>query len=293
MTSLEQAPIREVELAQGTIRYREVGSGPTIVFVHGLLVNGLLWRKVVERLKDEFHCIAPDLPLGSHSRAMKADADLSPAGQASILAAFIEALGLDDVTLVGNDTGGAISQLVVTEHPEHIGRLVLLSCDAYEAFPPRLFSYLKLAARLPGGTAMVTQGMRLRLMRRAPIAYGWATKRPLDRAISDAYVEPILRDRDVRRDVTKFLRTVSPRYTLDAATRFGRFDRPVLIGWAAEDRFFPWELGERLAKAFPNSRLERIADARTFVPEDQPGRTAELIAGFAREPAMEVAGASS
>lgn len=284
MTQFEQAPVQEQRLPQGTIRYRDVGSGSPIVFVHGLLVNGLLWRKVVPSLSGDFRCIVPDWPLGSHSVAMAPAADLSPAGQAEIVADFLEALDLDDVTLVGNDTGGAIAQIVVSRRPERVGRLALLSCDAFEVFPPKLFDYLKWSTRVPGAVFAVTQGLRLPLVRRSPIAYGFATKRPIERAVTDAYVSPILSDAGVRRDTTKFIRTVAPRYTLDAAAAFRDFTRPVLVGWAAEDRFFPWQLGERLAAAFPNSRLERIADSRTFVSEDQPQRTAQLIAGLVREP---------
>ena len=121
---------KQVQLPQGTIDYRERGTGEPIVFVHGALVNADLWRKVVPALAKDFHCIAPDLPLGSHTRPLPADADLSPNGAAKLIADFIESLGLDNVTLVGNDTGGALCQLVVTRHPQRIGRLVLTNCDA-------------------------------------------------------------------------------------------------------------------------------------------------------------------
>src|SRR3954463_10341635 len=88
------------ELDAGTIHYRESGSGPTIVFAHGLLVNGTLWRKVTPLLEDRFRCVVPDLPLGSHSKPMSADADLTPPGVARILADFMAALDLEKVTLV-------------------------------------------------------------------------------------------------------------------------------------------------------------------------------------------------
>src|SRR3954454_18378020 len=114
----------EVNLPQGTIRYRDRGQGPPIVFVHGALVNGDLWRKVVPELAKDFRCVTPDLPLGSHEIPMPANADLSPPAVAKLIADFLAALDLTDVTLVGNDTGGAMCQLVVTSHPERIGRLV-------------------------------------------------------------------------------------------------------------------------------------------------------------------------
>ena len=133
---------KEVSLPQGTIAYRERGSGEPIVFIHGLLVNGDLWRKVVPELSKDYRCIVPDLPLGSHDRPMNEDADLSPYGVAKLIDDFLAALDLRDVTLVGNDTGGAFCQIVVTRHPDRIGRLVLTPCDAYENFPPRFFKYM-------------------------------------------------------------------------------------------------------------------------------------------------------
>src|SRR5438093_1442179 len=109
--------LKRIELPQGPIHYRDLGEGPPVVFVHGLLVNGSVFGEVPERLKG-FRCLVPNWPLGSHSEAMNAGADLSSHGLAALIAAFIEKLGLTDVTLVGNDSGGALSQLVAARHPE-------------------------------------------------------------------------------------------------------------------------------------------------------------------------------
>jgi pimeloyl-ACP methyl ester carboxylesterase len=277
---------RELRLPQGTIRYREVGdpAAVPVVFVHGLLVNGLLWRKVVGRLAGELRCIVPDWPLGAHDLPLPPGADVSPSGVARLVADFLAALDLDDVTLVANDSGGAICQLLVTRHPERVGRLVLTSCDAYDNFLPPLFRYLQWLAHVPGGAVVGMQMLRVPALRRLPIAFGWLTKRPIERAVADAYVAPILRDAGVRRDTTAFLRGIDKRETLAAAERFGAFERPVLIAWAAEDKVFPLRYGERMAAAFPHARLETIADSYTFVPEDQPEALASLIAGFMREP---------
>jgi pimeloyl-ACP methyl ester carboxylesterase len=274
----------EVQLPQGMIRYRERGSGEPIVFVHGLLVNGDLWRKVVPELAKDFRCITPDLPLGSHELPINPEADLTPTGVAKLVDDFLAALGLENVTLVGNDSGGAISQILVTEHPARVGRLVLTPCDAFDVFPPRMFKYLSVVARLPGGVFQLAQTQRIRPIRRLPIAFGWLSKKPIEREISDSYVRPAMTNAGVRRDVAKFIRAASPRYTLAAADKLGRFDKPVLLAWAADDRFFSLDLAERLAARFPDARLEVIEDSRTFVPEDQPERLAELIASFVREP---------
>jgi pimeloyl-ACP methyl ester carboxylesterase len=275
---------KEVTLPQGTIRYRERGNGEPIVFVHGLLVNGDLWRKVVPSLSKDFRCITPDWPLGSHDVPMNPDADLTTAGTAQLINDFIVALDLENVTLVGNDSGGALSQIVVAEHPERIRRLVLTPCDAFEVFPPAMFKYLGLVGRMPGGVFGLAQTMRFRPLRQMPIAFGWLTKRPLDREISDSYVRPVIQNKGIRRDAGKFIEGIQPETLQNAASKLKMFNRPVLITWAADDRFFKLDLGKRLAAAFPNARFEVIDDSRTFVPEDQPDRLAELIAAFAREP---------
>jgi len=127
--------------------------------------------------------------------------------------------------------------------------------------------------------------MRVRISRRTPIAFGWLTKRPLPDAVSDHYVLPVIRDRRIREDARAFMLGVDPADTLAAAEKLRGFDRPTLLAWAPEDRFFPIAHAERLAELLPDARLERIEDSRTFVSEDQPQRLADLIAAFVREPA--------
>jgi len=274
----------ETKISQGTIRYREAGEGTPIVFLHGLLVDGRLWRKVTPLLQNRFHCIVPDLPLGSHTVPMDPIADLSPPGLARIVAEFLEALELDGVTLVGNDTGGAIAQITAANHPERIGRLVLTNCDAYENFLPPAFRPLQWAARVPGMLTAAMQGMRLAPMRRLPTAYGRLIKRDFAGAPTREWVEPFLSDQRIRRDTVKVLQGIDPRHTFDAAEKLSRQERPTLLAWAREDRFFKPKFAERLAETIPGARLEWIEDSYTFVPEDQPERLAELVGKFARNP---------
>jgi pimeloyl-ACP methyl ester carboxylesterase len=270
----------EVTLSQGTIRYRDVGSGPPIVFVHGALVDGRLWEPVVERLQGSARCIVPDLPLGSHELPMREDADLSPFGLARLIADFVAALDLDAVTLVGNDTGGGLSQLVVVRHPERIGRLVLTDCDAFENFPPKAFRGLVAAAKVPGAlTAMLTP-MKARAVRRLPLAYGWLLKRPVPDDVSDGWTLRALADDGVMRDLRKAMAGLSPAILLDNTPKLTTFDKPVLIAWAREDKFFPIEHARRLGKIFPDARVAEIDDAYSFVSWDQPDRLASLIAEF-------------
>jgi pimeloyl-ACP methyl ester carboxylesterase len=276
--------MQEIRLPQGAIRYRELGAGEPIVFVHGLLVDGRLWQEVTPRLADEFRCIVPDLPLGSHTIPTAQGTDLSPPGLARIVADLLEALDLDRVTLVGNDTGGAICQLVATRHPERLARLVLTPCDAYKDFLPPAFRPLQWAARVPGLPGALFQPFRVDAVRRSPLGFGWLIKRrPLDSELLESWLRPSLEDPAVRRDAVEILRRIDNRFTLEAAERLREFDRPTLIAWATEDRFFKLRNGKRLAEAIPDARLELIEDARTFVPLDQPERLAELIAAFIEE----------
>jgi pimeloyl-ACP methyl ester carboxylesterase len=276
--------MNEVKLSQGAIRYRESGEGPPIVFLHGLLVDGRLWRKVTPLLQEGHRCIVPDLPLGSHTVPMPPDADLSPPGVARIIAAFLEALELENVTLVANDTGGALAQITAANHPERIGRLVLTNCDAFENFLPPAFRPLQWSARVPGMLTGVMQGMRFAPMRRLPIAYGWLIKRDFPGAPTREWVTPFLSDRAIRRDTVKLLKGIDPRYTFEAAKTLRDWDKPALLAWAVEDRFFKVSYAERLAETIPGAKLERIEDSYTFVSEDQAERLAELIGSFARKP---------
>jgi pimeloyl-ACP methyl ester carboxylesterase len=268
----------EVKVPQGTIRYREAGEGDPVVFVHGYLVDGRLWSETAEHLSASCRCIVPDWPLGAHRIAMDPDADLSPPGIADVIAEFLAALDLDGVTIVANDTGGAMSQVLVTRRPDRIARLVLTNCDSHSNFPPSLFKAMPAIAKLPGGMAAMALPFRIGTLRRAAFAPFAKTKIPPE--LVDSWLEPSRSDRGVMNDTRKVTVGMNKRYTLDAAEKLAGFERPTLLAWAPEDRVFPLSYAERLAETIPDSRIETIEDARTFVPLDQPQRLAGLVAGF-------------
>ena len=275
-------PPRTVRLPDGVIEYREVGQGPAVVFVHGLLVNADLWRNVVPIVAAAgFRCVAPDWPLGSHKHPTSPGADLSPPGIAAMIEEFLAALDLADVTLVANDTGGALVQILMARRSDRVGRVVLASCDGLERFFPPLFRYLTVAAHLPGSVWMLTQVLRSRVLQRLPIGYGWLSHRRIPSDVMASYLLPARRSANVRRDLRAFLRQVHRRHTLAAAMSFASFDRPVLLAWAADDRLFPMSLARRLARLLPDAHLAVVANSRTFVPEDQPDALARLITEFA------------
>ena len=282
MSAFDSAPVLTVQVRHGLIDYRELGSGPTVVLVHGLLTNGLLWARMAELLAAQHRVVVPDWPLGSHTRPLRKDADRTPAGLADLIADVIEALDLEDVTLVGNDTGGALCQLVVTSRPARIGRLVLTPCDAYDNFLPGMFRPLQVIARVPGAIRVVANAMRWRPARRLPMAYGWLAKRPIPDSLVDAFLRPPQSDPEIRRDLAAILAGINPKYTRRAADRFPSVDVPVLLAWAPEDRFFPLRHAQAMAAAFPHAQLEEISDSYTFVSLDQPERIAELIAAQVR-----------
>jgi pimeloyl-ACP methyl ester carboxylesterase len=267
----------EITLPQGTIHYRDTGEGPPVVFLHGLLVDGELWRKVTPLLQGDARCIVPDLPLGSHRIAMKPDADITPAGVARMVGDLLAALDLEDVTLVGNDTGGAISQLVALDHGERVGRLVLTNCDCFEVFPPKEFVPMVKAARVPGALFAAIQPMRAAAARRSPLAYGWLAHEIPDE-VTAGWVRPFLDDAGIRRDAAAFMRAIDKATMLDAAARLPSLGIPSLVVWGQEDKFFAPELGQRLATAL-GGRHVPVTGARTFVSEDAP----DALAGFIRE----------
>ncbi len=271
---------QSVDVDAGTIRYRDVGKGPVLLFVHGILVNGTLWRDVVPPLAGRFRCIVPDLPLGGHAVPMYPQADLTPSGVARIVADLMVALDLHDVTLVGNDTGGAICQIVITEHPERIGGLVLTNCDAYHAFFPLLLRPFSWGATLFGERFTSAIGWALRHRPAQRLLLQLVARRKMDEATLDAYFSGFTGNAGVRRDVARFLPTVSSRYTLEAAKRFPTFPHPVLIVWGTADFIFPAKLAHRLKGDFADARPEFVDRSRAFVPEDQPEDLVRAIARF-------------
>jgi pimeloyl-ACP methyl ester carboxylesterase len=269
---------RTVDLpAIGTIEYRQRGSGPPIVFAHGVGVNGDLWRKVAPQLAAGHRVIVPDLPLGGHSIPLTGEPDMSLPGLAKILGGLIEALDLQDVTLVANDTGGAITQAYIGGRPERIGRLVLTSCDAFDRYPPPAVAYLKPTARVPGGLALLGQAVRFKAVQRLPIAYGWATHSPIEPRIMESYTTNIRTNPGVRADLGRVLKQARQSDMQAASRSVANFDRPALVVWAADDKFFPHEHGRALADLMPQGRFELIENSRTFIPEDQPAELVRLL----------------
>jgi len=275
--------MNEVELSCGTVEYEDTGGdGPVLVLLHGFLMDSSLWSGVIDELRADCRCVAPTLPLGAHRRAMDPDADLSLPGVAGLVAELIDRLDLRDVTIVGNDTGGALVQLLIGGDAVGIDRAVLASCDAFENFPPGLTGRtLVRSGRLsPALFGIFMQQMRLKVIRRLPLAFGWLTKR--GDAATRQWLDPVLTRPEIRRDAVRMLRAAAADTDLlvTAAEHLPSFDRPVLVVWAAEDRVMPPDHARRLTGLFPRARRVEVEDSYTLVPLDQPAVLARLLREF-------------
>jgi len=277
--------MKQIELSAGTIEYQDTGGdGPALVLLHGLMMDASLWDGPIADLAVDHRCIAPTLPLGAHRHAMRAGADLSLPGIARLVAELVDRLGLRDVTLVGNDIGGALVQLLMSDGTAGVDRVVLASCDAFDNFPPGLTGKaLMLTGKLPPPMfGLFMQQMRLRAVRRLPVAFGWLTRR--GDAATARWIKPVMTQPEIRRDAVRMLRAAAADtgLLLRAAECFPGFNRPALVVWASEDRVMPPEHGRRLAEVLPQGRLVEVDDSYTLIPLDQPAKLAQVIREFTR-----------
>ena len=270
-----------VSLTMGNVHYEKAGpdSGLPVVFIHGYAMGSSLWRPLTERLAATgYSCIAPTWPLGAHTEPMRQDPPLTIEAIAAMVDELLGELSLEDVVLVGNDTGGAIAQVVATSTPDRLGALVLTSCDAFEHFPPPILKPLIAAAKFAPAFTAALQTLRTRLGRKR--AYGALAHADIDDLVT-AWLEPALTSSEVRADLRRLTASLNQQTTVKAGERLDRFNKPALIAWSQDDAFFPVQDGQRLAATLPNARLELIERARTFSMIDQPDDLADLIAGFA------------
>ena len=263
----------------GTLEYRDIGEGPVIVFLHLVLAEASHWDKMPPLLAERFRCILPTLPMGAHRVPADDDADLSPAGLARAVAELLDHLDVRDVTLVGNDSGGALSQVFAVNHPERLARVVLTNCDMYDAFPPKIFSYFNLLPHLPGGMALAGRMLKIRAFWGLPFVFGWITNE-VDSVKVDRWADALLADPRVRRDARKVLLGFGPAVTNAAAAALRETRLPFLVAWGMDDKAFVPALAQRFCAEVPTAELVEIENCKTLVCWDQPERLARLLSDF-------------
>jgi pimeloyl-ACP methyl ester carboxylesterase len=265
----------------GTVEYYDVGTGPCIVFLHLILADATHWDRMAPLLADGYRCVFPTLPMGAHRIAANDDADLSPIGLTRAVAELLEQLDVRDVTLVGNNSGGALAQVMAVHHPERLGRVVLTNCDMYDDFPPRMFRYFKLLPYLPGSLSLTGRALKVRAFWRLPFVFRLLTNE-VDGVKIDRWADALLASKQVRRDAGKVLKGFGPHVTNAAAQALRSTSLPFLVAWGADDKAFEPALAERFCSEVSAAKLVMIDNCKTLVCWDQPERLAQLIREFHR-----------
>ncbi|SFS17811.1 Pimeloyl-ACP methyl ester carboxylesterase [Dyella sp. OK004] len=264
---------RQIATPSGTISYVEHGSGPVALFVHGVLLNSYLWRHQLAELGDLRRCIAVDL-LAHGDTEIAADQDVSVTANAHMLAQFLDALHIDQVDLVGNDSGGGICQIFAALYPERIRSLALTNCDAHDNWPPEAFKpFVEMVAA--GGLPQTLQAMVTdKTIYRSPQALGPAYERPeavTDDTI-DTYLQPHLRNAQRTRDIERFVNAFDNRHTVGIEDRLRLLQAPTLIAWGTDDIYFDVQWSHWLQQTIPGTRKRvEFKEARIFFPEERPG----------------------
>ena len=265
------SPIRaSVRTASGRISYTEQGTGPVALFVHGVLLNGHLWRHQLAGLADIRRSIAVDL-LAHGDTDVAPDRDVSVTANATMLREFLDAMQIESVDLVGNDSGGGIAQIFVASYPERVRSLTLTDCDAHDNWPPEAFKpFLALAAG--GGLRGALEAMLSdKNVYRSPQALGPAYEHPeqvSDDSI-DTYLRPLVRDEQRIRDLQRFLAAFDNRHTLAVDARLTTLKVPTLIVWGTDDVYFDVKWSRWLAETIPGARRVEFEGARLFFPEER------------------------
>jgi pimeloyl-ACP methyl ester carboxylesterase len=262
---------RKVITPSGTISYLEQGSGPAALFVHGVLLNGFMWRQQLGHLADLRRCIAVDL-LGHGDTTTAATQDVSVSANARMLAEFLDALKIDCVDLVGNDSGGGICQILAALHPERVRSLTLTDCDAHDNWPPEAFKPF-VAMVAAGGLPQTLAAMLAdKLIYRSPQALGPAYEKP--EAVSDETIEiflrPHLRSASRTHDLERFVNAFDSQHTVSIEGRLRQLQAPTLIVWGTDDIYFDVKWSHWLAKTIPGTKKRvELNSARIFFPEER------------------------
>jgi pimeloyl-ACP methyl ester carboxylesterase len=288
----DQAPRkRSIATPSGRISYVEQGAGPVALFVHGVLLNGHLWRHQLSALSDIRRCIAVDL-LAHGDTEIAPNQDVSATANAAMLREFLDALEIEQVDLVGNDSGGGIAQIFAALNPSRVRSLTLTDCDTHDNWPPVAFKpFLEMAAA--GGLRSALEGMLTdKNVYRSAQALGPAYEHPervTDETI-ETYLRPFLRTEQRTEDLKRFLAAFDPRHTLAVEAQLRTLKAPTLIVWGTDDVYFDVRWSRWLAETIPGTRKRvELNGARIFFPEERAAEfnrelRAHWLAGSQRRP---------
>jgi pimeloyl-ACP methyl ester carboxylesterase len=262
---------RSVQTPSGRISYTEQGTGPVALFVHGVLLNGQLWRHQLDHLSDIQRCIAVDL-LAHGDTEIAPDQDVSVTANAKMLREFIDALNIDQVDLVGNDSGGGIAQIFAASYPERMHSLTLTDCDAHDNWPPEAFKPFLAMAAAGGLRGTLDAMLSDKSVYRSPQALGPAYEHP-ERVSDDSiekYLSPLVRTEQRTRDFERFLAAFDNKHTLAVEDRLKTLKAPTLIVWGTDDVYFDVKWSRWLAETIPGTRRRvEFNGARIFFPEER------------------------
>ncbi len=260
-----------VQTPSGRISYMEQGTGPVALFVHGVLLNGYLWRHQLADLSDIRRCIAVDL-LAHGDTAIAPDQNVSVTANAKMLAEFLDALHIDPVDLVGNDSGGGIAQIFAASNPDRVRSLTLTDCDAHDNWPPEAFKSFLAMAAAGGLSGTLNAILADKSIYRSPQALGPAYEHP--ERVSDEtiekYLRPLVASEQRTRDLQRFLAAFDNKHTLAIEAQLKALNAPTLIVWGTDDIYFGVKWSHWLADNIPGTqRRVEFEGARIFFPEER------------------------
>ncbi|HJX44403.1 MAG TPA: alpha/beta fold hydrolase [Geodermatophilus sp.] len=276
---MRQTVMRETTVATrvGPLRVRQAGGGgPTVLLVHGLLLDGRLWDGVVDALPRDVRVVVPDLPLGAHRRPVPDRSVLTPEHVAGALLDVLDGVDASTAVLVGNDTGGALVQMAAAQAPDRVAGLVLAGCDAFEHFPPPLLRPLPRAVRLPGAGRALLGVLGVPALLADPGRLNLFTTRGFGRPLVADLLRPARTDPAVRADVVSLIAGMRPGPLLASVPALQRLGVPAAVVWGRRDRVFPPRDAGRLAQVL-GTEVTWLDDALTFVPWDRPDAVAGAV----------------
>jgi pimeloyl-ACP methyl ester carboxylesterase len=262
---------RSVEIPSGRISYLDQGSGPVALFVHGVLLNSYLWRHQLAGLSDIRRCIAVDLLVHGDTE-IAPDQDVSVTANAKMLKEFLDVLKIDQVDLVGNDSGGGIAQIFAALNPERVRSLTLTDCDTHDNWPPEAFKPFLAMAAAGGLSGALNAMLSDKQVYRSAGALGPAYEHP--EQVSDdtieKYLRPLVRSEQRTRDLQRFLAAFDNSHTVAIREQLKGLHAPTLVVWGTDDVYFDLKWSHWLADNIPSTRRRvEFKDARIFFPEER------------------------